>query len=277
VTKSSDADLNSEKISPGARDFLASIEWFDEIGSTSDHLMAQMAPAPGQSRVAIAKHQTTGRGRRGQKWHSSSTSSICLSMAHTFAREPDNLASVTLAVGASIVAALDDLGATGVALKWPNDLMINDAKLGGILTERHQSEEGNATIVVGVGLNVDLSSNPQPFVGTSLNRAVGDLAECFKQLPAFDDIAYLLIDSLRRALVEFESCGFSVFRDEWQSFDWLRGKSVHIAVADQLSSGICEGIDSDGALLLNTPDGMQRITSGSVSVHDRLSGAVSSQ
>jgi BirA family biotin operon repressor/biotin-[acetyl-CoA-carboxylase] ligase len=104
VTKSSDADLNSEKISPGARDFLASIEWFDEIGSTSDHLMAQMAPAPGQSRVAIAKHQTTGRGRRGQKWHSSSTSSICLSMAHTFAREPDNLASVTLAVGASIVA-----------------------------------------------------------------------------------------------------------------------------------------------------------------------------
>jgi BirA family biotin operon repressor/biotin-[acetyl-CoA-carboxylase] ligase len=277
VTKSSDADLNSEKISPGARDFLASIEWFDEIGSTSDYLMAQTAPAPGKSRVAIAKHQTAGRGRHGQQWHSSSTSSICLSMAHTFAREPDNLASVTLAVGASIVAALDDLGAEGVALKWPNDLMINDAKLGGILTERHQSKEECPTIVVGVGLNIDLRGDPQPFVGTSLNRAVGDLAVCFKHLPVFDDIANLLIYSLRSALVGFESRGFSAFKEEWQSFDWLRGKTVHIAVADQLSIGICEGIDSDGALLLNTPEGMQRITSGSVSVHDRPSGAVNSQ
>lgn len=269
MTKSSAAQLISEKISFGVRDFLVSIESFDEIGSTSDYLMAQTAPPPGQSRVAIAKHQTAGRGRRGQKWHSSSRSSICLSMTHTFADEPDNLPSVTLAVGASIAAALEDLGAKGVALKWPNDLMIYDAKLGGILTERHKSKEEHATIVVGIGLNIDLRSDPQSFVGVSLDRAVGDLGDCFKQVPVYADVANLLIDALRIAFVGFESRGFSAFKEAWQTFDWLRGKSARIAVADQLSSGICAGIDADGALLLNTSEGTQRITSGSVSVDDR--------
>lgn len=271
MTKSSDAQLISEKISPFARDFLVSVESFDEIGSTSDCLMAQAAPPPGQSRVAIAKHQTAGRGRRGQKWHSSLTSSICLSMAYTFAREPDNFPGVTLAAGASIVAALEAIGAKGVALKWPNDLMVYDAKLGGILAERHLGKQENLTIVVGVGLNIDLRSDPESFVEVSIDRAVGDLGGCFKHVPAYDDVANLLIEALHIAFVGFESRGLSAFRETWQSFDWLQGKSVRIAVADQLSVGICAGIDSDGALLLNTPEGTLRITSGSVSVDDRPS------
>ena len=268
MTPSLDARQVSEDHTNLERDFLDKIEWFDEIGSTNDYLLAEPPPSAGQGRVAIAKHQTAGRGRRGQKWQSSSSSSICLSISHTFAGKPENLASIALAIGVSIAAALRNRGAVNVALKWPNDLMIDDAKLGGILAEVHSSQTGATTVVVGIGLNIDLTRNPQTFAGLARDRAVGDLSKCFGSGPTYEDIAILLIDSMHHAFTDFESRGFSVFFANWQSFDWLRDRAVRITVADEESAGICGGIDFDGALILNSSAGVKRFISGSVSIDE---------
>jgi len=268
VTSFSSAQLIAEKNPSRMRSFLESIEWFDEIGSTNDYLLAQPVPAKGQGRVAIAKHQTAGRGRRGQEWLSSSNSSICLSMCHTFANQPDNVASISLAVGASIAAALKSAGAKDIALKWPNDLMVGDAKIAGILAENHACKGSELSIVVGIGLNINLRNNPQSFAKIVHERALGDLTQCLRQLPTYEEVAMLITDAMHHAFVEFGSHGFGAFFEDWQSIDWLRGKPVEVFTANRSMKGICGGIDLDGALLLGTNDAMQRIVSGSVRIDD---------
>jgi len=133
---------------------LDKLEAFSSIASTNTYLLAQPAPAVGRYRVAIADHQTSGRGRHNRRWLSAPGSGLCLSLSYTFAKTPEQLPGLTLAIGVGVVGALQHLEVDGVSLKWPNDIVALDGKLGGILTEVQSGFSDGATVVTGIGLNV---------------------------------------------------------------------------------------------------------------------------
>ena len=251
---------------PGA--CLEILEVFSEIESTNSYLLDQPAPPPGRFRVALADFQTAGRGRLGRTWQSPPSSGLCLSMAYTFRQVPANLPALTLALGVGIVVALQRFGIDGIGLKWPNDIIANDGKLGGILTETRRGKTRSVTVVAGVGLNVELPDDMQVLDDRPVTNRIVDLKQCVNETPSREELSVAVIESLFDCMVRFESVGFAAFRDDWQKYDWLFGKQISVARPDEHYSGIADGVDDDGALIIRSDNGRQRVIDGTVSFPD---------
>ena len=266
--------LDAESIRASLGDHvLQRLERFDAfaaIESTNSYLMRDEPPAPGGFRVALTDNQTAGRGRHGRTWQSPPGSGLCLSVAYTFAAQPRNLSALTLAIGLGLIDALDRLGIGGIALKWPNDLIARDGKLGGILTESQALGGKSIHVVSGVGLNVSL---PDEFdLGAEAERAqpVSDLAGIAGKLPSANVIAACLVDGLCGVFVDYEARGFEAFAGRWRARDWLLGRELTIDLPRQPLSGVAAGVADDGALLVTAGNGAtHRVTSGTVVLADR--------
>lgn len=244
---------------------LSELEIFPEIESTNSYLIQVSGPEPGQFRVAASDNQTAGRGRHGRTWQSPPGSGLCLSMAYTFASSPENLPALTLAIGLGVIDKLGELGIDGVQLKWPNDLIAMDGKLGGILTEAQARACGAVTVVTGIGLNVDLPEQLDFGLETDWARCIVDLRTHVGEVPSMEALAACLIKGLRQTFVTYETRGFGAFADRWADYDWLHGRELTIDTPQRQVSGIGAGVAADGALLVASDSaGLQRITSGSV-------------
>ena len=245
---------------------LASFDAFDEIGSTNSYLMQQPRPEPGRARVALTDNQTAGRGRHGRTWVAPRGSGICLSMSYTFGRAPENLPALTLAIGMGVIDALSRHGIGGIGLKWPNDLIAADGKLGGILTEAQAGSGGAMTIVTGVGINVDLGDGLDIAADDRAALGVADLATFASSVPSGDGLAAALIDGLCATFLAYESSGFAAFARRWAGVDWLLGRELTVSTAgENRIAGVGAGLADDGALLVSADDGrLHRVTSGTV-------------
>jgi len=266
-------NLNAEQIRQPISDAPCSrldyLEVFSEIESTNSYLLEKPAPLPGRFRVAIAEHQTAGRGRMDRQWYSPPLSGLCMSMSYTFEDVPKFLPAATLAIGVGVAELLEQLGIRGVGLKWPNDLIVRNGKLGGILTEVRPGDGPEMTVVVGIGINVDLGQSADTGgIKTRIGYA-SDLASCTDQLLSRSALSAALVETLFNTLVEFETDGFERFFNAWERYDWLRGQRISVELPNRRPHGVCQGIDSDGALMLRTESGTERIMSGSIHLHGR--------
>lgn len=261
-----DAEVVLQALTGSERERLDGLEVFAEIESTNSYLLEQPGPRPGHFRVAIADHQTAGRGRQGKRWISPPSSGLALSLSFTFEETPANLPSLTLAAGIGIAAALQTIGVSDIGLKWPNDIVAQDGKLGGILTEVQSRGAKGTTVVIGVGLNVDLPRAMHNDAPGRWTTKVTDLRECVDALPSREALTAGILQCLFGSIVRFESDGFAAFQCAWRTYDWLKGKTVSCAQTTGHITGIADGVDSDGALLVRTPDGTRRIVTGSVTV-----------
>jgi BirA family biotin operon repressor/biotin-[acetyl-CoA-carboxylase] ligase len=260
-----DADAIRRFANVPVRERLANINVFDEIDSTNSYLMQTNGPEPGMISIAATSNQTAGRGRHGKTWQSPPGSGLCLSAAYTFASQPDNLPALTLVLGLGAVGALEELGATDVEIKWPNDLVAQDGKLGGILTEVQQRSSGGVTIVTGIGINVDLQRKLDFGQETDWARNVVDLKSICDITPKHEEIAGKVTTHFLQAFVDFEEQGFAAAADRWSRYDWLLGREITIDTADRQFSGVGAGVADDGALLVDTPEsGIRRISSGTI-------------
>ena len=243
---------------------LDELEVFGSIASTNTHLLTQPAPAAGRFRVALADHQTSGRGRHNRRWLSPPGAGLCLSLAYTFSKQPEHLPGLTLALGVGIVDALQSLDIDEISLKWPNDIVALDAKLGGVLTEVQSGGADGITVVAGIGLNIDLPENLDFGLESEWAQRVVDLKSVTPDVPAREVIAGTLIGSLHIVMATFEAQGFEAFADEWERHDWLSGQQVTVDLPDRQVAGVAMGVDADGALLLDTGSENMRIISGSI-------------
>lgn len=263
--QSLDAELIRRSLKKAGNARLEELEVFAEIDSTNAYLMRENGPAPGELRVAVTDNQTAGRGRHGRSWQSPKGSGLCLSVAFRFASLPRNLPALTLATGLAVIESLNNLDIQGVSLKWPNDLVAKDGKLGGILTEAQTQRGSTVVVVTGVGLNIDLGAHADLVVETDWARRIVDLQSCVATLPDRNVLTAMLIGSLGETFVHYERAGFPPFHRRWPAHDWLLGRAVTTSAAASPVIGIAAGVAEDGALLIDTvTDGRQRITSGSV-------------
>ena len=249
------------------------LEIFAEIGSTNTYLLQHPAPQAGMHRVAIAEHQTAGRGRQDREWISAPGASLCLSLAYTFSGQPDNLPGLTLAIGVAARNALNQTGIHDVRLKWPNDLVARDSKLGGILAETHVRAGAGTTVVAGVGINVDLPAHLVSEHASRWAQRAIDLESLAPNPPTRETLSAALICEFVQSLTLFEKSGVGFFIDSWRELDWLRDREITVEQTTGSVRGVACGIDNSGALLLNTGVTMTRIISGSV-VLDSVSETV---
>jgi BirA family biotin operon repressor/biotin-[acetyl-CoA-carboxylase] ligase len=248
-----------------ARGAVTTIDVVWTLESTNSALLERANPAPGACEVLLAEYQSAGRGRRGRTWLAPPGGSICLSFSWTFRDVPRDLAGLGLAIGVCARRALTGLGGTDVALKWPNDLLVHDGKLGGVLIELRAEAQGPACVVVGIGLNVALGRAALRRIAAA-GAVAADLADAGLASVPRNRVVAALVSSCIAGLRRFEREALKPFIADWGAADALHGKPVDVSGPRGVVTGLASGVDVHGALLLETPNGVLRFISGDVSV-----------
>jgi BirA family biotin operon repressor/biotin-[acetyl-CoA-carboxylase] ligase len=259
-----DAEDIGRRLSQGVRAQLRRLETHESLESTSDRLLAVDDLPPGQFDACLAEFQSGGRGRRGRRWVAPFASGLCLSVGWCYRDTPAALSALSLAAGVAVLRALARLDVSGLKLKWPNDIVRDDSKLGGILIDLRGEAAGPAYVVVGVGINVRLPASARERLAAEGVDAL-DLA-ALGTAPSRNALAAALIAELSAALDEYGARGLAAFAEEWRAADALADRPVAVMHGGQTLGGRARGVDADGALLLEVDGVSRRIVSGEVSV-----------
>ncbi len=213
----------------------------------------------GRTVLLAAEEQTAGRGQRGRRWQSAPGADLTFSLARRIQRPVRELAALSLVAGVAAATALRALGVAAASLKWPNDLMVGEAKLGGILVETRAGEHRAAHAVIGVGINCVRDAQRE----RRLRRAVASLDEFITV--SRNRIIACVACAIVAALERFEAEGFGAARSQWEAMDVHAGKRLRVRLADGRSvSGIGGGLAADGALRLITRRGERTVHSGRI-------------
>lgn len=229
----------------------------EQCGSTNTELLANRLAG---TVLLAAETQTGGRGRRGRRWESLPGAGITFSLARSVARPRREMAALSLVAGVAAAKALRSLGVSQASLKWPNDLLADGGKLGGILVETKTL--GGATLaVVGIGINY----RRDPALVRRLRRSVASLEESMSPLPSRNRIIRRIAEMLLEGLRAFDVQGLDAAREDWLALHAHAGQRVRVRLANgRTLSGIAAGLDMDGGLQLRTRSGMRAIRSGQV-------------
>jgi BirA family biotin operon repressor/biotin-[acetyl-CoA-carboxylase] ligase len=261
--------LNAQRLlgelSARSQPYLRTLELLFEVDSTNTRLLARPAPPLGLADVCTSELQHAGRGRLGRRWIAPFGSGLAISVAWSFSDAARALPALSLGVGVAVARALAQVGAAGIALKWPNDIWFQDRKVGGVLVEIRAEAGGPAHVVIGVGLNVCLPAAARLEIEAAGSR-VAAVADACGAPPSRNRVAGRLLDELLSMLVDFERVGFPAFRDEWGALDALQGRAVEVRLGDKMTTGTARGADLDGALLLEVDGRLQRFVSGEASL-----------
>lgn len=250
-----------ERQCPGLR-----LEVLDECPSTNTVLAARARSGAADCTALVCEHQAAGRGRRGNAWVSAIGGSVTFSVLKRFHGGAGALAGLSLAAAVGAAEGLERLGVRQVALKWPNDLLYGERKLGGILVETAGEASGSIAAVVGVGVNVRLNAT----VRGQIDRPVTDLASSGAAAHSRTAVLAGLLGSIVPALERFSREGFSPFRQAWLRRHAWRDRQVVLLGADRsLAEGRVVGIAEDGALELASERGVERFHSGELSLRLR--------
>lgn len=244
----------------GSRRHLYRIECRDKCESTNSLLLERAACGAPSGQVLACEAQTAGRGRRGRSWHSEPGASLTFSVLWRFPPAMP-VGGLSLAVGVALARALERQSIGGIALKWPNDLLAGGRKLAGVLIEMVPGEPG--AVVVGIGLNIRLPAE----LARRIDADAVAVADLIAVAPSRNALLAAVLDELADAFGRFESEGFSTLRDDWLARHAHQGVQISLSnEAGLCLQGRCLGVDHDGALLVRTADGVQRVVSGEVSL-----------
>lgn len=248
--------------------------------STNDDLLARWRAGELIDPIArIAQEQTAGKGRAGRAWLSNPEDTLCFSLAYPFHKRPNELSGLSLVIGLAVISGIaaalglseDALHQQGLQLKWPNDLLLNNAKLGGILIEGGQSNLSSPTwMVIGLGLNLRNAALIEKSLEGQIPFGVAALEQLIPHQRALPDTEFVwlkLIESFEKYLAQFDQNGFGYFKNSWERWDAFNGQSVCISGAGKESiTGISSGVDTTGALILKQHDKLIAIHAGDVSL-----------
>jgi len=240
--------------------FTGPVHYFETLNSTNDlakELAAQGAP---EGAVVVAEAQTGGRGRLGREWNSPPGVGLYVSLVLRPMLPPMELPQITLTTAVAVVRAVRRVAGLAPGIKWPNDLLLNGKKLGGILTEMETESDRIRHVVVGLGLNVNNPGFPPELAATATSMALAT------------GRAFSRVNLLQAWLEEFEALygrflnqGFAEILEEWKNSAVTLGKMVTVRQGPREISGLALDVAPDGALLLRTANGeMVRVTSGEI-------------
>jgi BirA family transcriptional regulator, biotin operon repressor / biotin---[acetyl-CoA-carboxylase] ligase len=241
-------------------------EWqvrrFGEIDSTNSYLLKLARQGEPEGLVAVADHQTAGRGRLDRRWESPPGANLLASVLLRPTCNPDDLHLCTGALGLAALDACAEVAGVEAQLKWPNDLLVGGAKLAGVLAEAEFSVTPPA-VVAGIGLNVAWPGPPDAG-GTCLD----DLTDLSSPIDPIVLLNHLLAALAPRRFLLDQEAGRRQLADEVRARCATLGQEVLVLLPSEDFSGRAVGIDDDGRLLVETAGGQRAVTAGDI-VHVR--------
>jgi BirA family transcriptional regulator, biotin operon repressor / biotin---[acetyl-CoA-carboxylase] ligase len=236
------------------------IHHFTSLGSTNDQLKA-MSAAP-EFTCVVADEQTAGRGRRARTWHSSPGDGLYLSVLLLPRTDSSSrLPLISLLAAVAVAETLIECGVAGVDIKWPNDVLVNERKISGILAEAVSAGAESLRLILGVGVNLNHQSFP-PELGESATSIAIETGE------------RVVVEEFRDRLLEKIAQWYELWRrdetaliiDRWSELSsYARYQRVVVAIEDENLTGVTDGLTETGALRLVTGDGdVKTILAGEV-------------
>jgi BirA family biotin operon repressor/biotin-[acetyl-CoA-carboxylase] ligase len=258
-----DADVVRGLLDPAACARLGELLLLHTVDSTNAELLRREPSASGRAQVCTAERQSSGRGRRGRPWTSPFARNLYLSVAWQFEQGAAALEGLSLAVGVAAAAALEACGLPGPQLKWPNDLLYGGRKVGGVLIEMSGDAAGPCRAVVGIGLNVAMPAG----LAAPIEQPWTDLASvAAATAPTRNRLLAQLLNELLPLLAEFGETGFGPWRRRWSVLDAHADRPVQVINGNRRLAGTARGVDSRGALQLETTTGTVSLYGGEISL-----------
>jgi BirA family biotin operon repressor/biotin-[acetyl-CoA-carboxylase] ligase len=244
---------------------------FYKIGSTNTAAMSAAAEGTPEGSVFLAEEQTAGRGRGAHAWESARSAGIYCSVVLRPPLAPSEVLVLALAAGLAVRAAIERVNPrVNVDLKWPNDVLIADKKVCGILTEMNAEATRVRYIVVGIGINVNHAGFPQALQSEAVSLCMATGSEWSRVeltaalLKSLDREYRLLLGQATAQGAVDESATRSILRRFAEQSSWVRGKQVRVEQNDVKIEGTTEGLDERGFLQVRTSQGLQTVLSGTV-------------
>lgn len=234
-------------------------QWPVFVYETIDSTNAEALRLVGQGRSApflvVAESQTAGRGRRGRQWVSPFAENLYYSLVLRVDGGMRQLEGLSLVVGLAVMRSLQALGVRGIGLKWPNDVLVGDQKIAGILLELIGDPADICHVVMGVGINVNMQANTEvDQLWTSVKRETGKGVDR-------NHLVAILSRQLGQELERHRRHGFAVFREEWEQAHAWQNREASLIAGSTRVDGTVRGIDAQGALRLEI-DGIEKSFSG---------------
>lgn len=239
--------------------------FFPVTGSTNTEAAELAASGQAEGTVIIADSQTAGRGRRGREWVSPAGRNLYLSVILRPRMLPRDAAILTLMSAVACASAIQGLSSLPVSIKWPNDLMVSDKKMGGILTEMKTEADGIVYAVVGIGININLEASDMPDdirdTATSVRLHTG--------MPqSRTQYAIGIINSLDEWYGTLLRSGKDPVIESCRRLSCSIGRAVTVVSGEDKITGLAEGIDAEGLLVLRLEDhSIVKISAGDVILH----------
>jgi len=244
------------------------IQVFDTLPSTNEYLSQLSADTASDEellafgpRLCVTDWQTQGNGRRGKAWQSE-RGNITFSILTVLPKPAGELLGLSLVTGVSVAATLMSAIDLTVKLKWPNDLIVGDAKLGGLLIELQPATSAQSTrVITGIGVNYRHSD-----AFDQLGIGATSLLQHCEESPSRTQLIGRLTASVLAGHEQFVEQGWAAFASTWDSLDYLKGNEVSVIRDEQPKYATAVGVDEKGALLIERDGLVEPVYSGDVSV-----------
>jgi len=232
----------------------AEIHFYESLGSTNTVAYELAEQGAREGAVVIADEQTKGKGRLGRSWISPAEGGIYLSCILRPDILPNEVSEITLVAAVSAVKAVRKFSGLDALIKWPNDILVSDRKVAGILTELKGESDRVDFIILGLGINVNTSRKALPAGGTSLKEESKSSAD-FSRV----ELVKILLKELETEYMKFKKNGFEAVKSELRSYSCALGRHVSVtASGGKKISGKAVDINENGALVIKMNDGSRR-------------------
>jgi len=230
--------------------------------STNSYLLDIASDHMGKRYAVLAEKQDAGRGRRGRTWVSPFGKNIYLSLLWSFNTGLAGLEGLSLMIAIAVEKALVRLGVDGVELKWPNDVYLNQKKLAGILLEVSGEYSGYCQVVIGIGINLNLSEQE----AEEIDQPWAQLSEHLPEGTSRNQVVGVLLDELIKTIELFDKQGFEPMQNYWVERDVFYERQVNLILPNKTKQGVVKGVTRKGQLMLQTDRGVEVITAGELSL-----------
>lgn len=238
------------------------IKYFDSVDSTNTQAKKITNNAP-DGTIVISEEQVGGRGRLSRSFFAPKGKGIWFSVILKPNFLPQEAPKCTLMAAVAIAKAIKEETNIQVGIKWPNDILYNNKKLVGILTEMNAEMDRINYIIVGMGINVNISAEEMPDelkdIAISLSQISG------KKVSRLNLLTKILYH-LEQLYIISQKEGFAPIFDEWRKFSITLNQHIRVIGTNETLEGVAVDIDEDGALLVNIDGQIKRVLAGDVSI-----------
>ena len=245
-------------LSVPARQLVDRLQILETTDSTNNVVRATIEEGATQGFVCFAERQSGGRGRHGREWVSPFGRNLYMSFSWHFEEGAAALEGLSLAVGVGVARVIESFGVKSVALKWPNDILLDQQKVGGVLLEMMGDPVGNCQVIVGVGINLGMSKDVE------IGQPWADLSSHVKI--SRNELASALLSELLPMLDGYSSAGFPHYHAQWESYDAYRDSPIKLLTPRMTVQGVGRGVSHTGAIQIEVDGVIESYSGGEISL-----------